>query len=128
VDLVDEHVIGVALHALEAEYGDAVPDRSGFPGEERLALLKECEARTPLMDLQLRDLAEDRAEFYAQQNDRNLLVGFTPERWAAFDIRQQRLALDAVVDEVVIRPIPKTRTRNAPFDPGLIDVVLKKRD
>ncbi|MFJ6083632.1 recombinase family protein [Streptomyces sp. NPDC092369] len=127
VDLVDEYVIGVALHALEAEYGDAVPDASAFPGEERLTLLKACEARTPTMDLQLRDLAEDRAEFYAQQNDRNLLVGFTPERWASFDIRQQRLALDAVVDEVMIRPIPKTRTRNAPFDPGLIDVVLKKR-
>ncbi|MEU9911420.1 recombinase family protein [Streptomyces sp. NPDC051001] len=128
VDLVDEYVITVAVPAMEEEYRDAVCDASTFPGEERLAILKACEARTPLMDLQIRDLEEDREEFYARQDDRNLLVGFTRERWTSFDIRQRRLALAAVVDEVVILPIPKTRSRNAPFDPGLIDVVLRRRD
>lgn len=127
-DLVDEYVVGIALQALEEEYGDTTCDESAFPGEERLAVLKASGAQTPLMALQIRDLEEDREEFYARKQDRNLLAGFTRERWASFDIRQRRLALAAVVGEVVIRPIPKTRTRNAPFAPGLVDVVLRGRD
>jgi hypothetical protein len=84
-----------------------------------------CKGPTPLTALQIRDLEEDRREFYARQEDRNLLARFTRERWVSFDTRQRRLAIAAVVDEVVIRPIPKDRTRNAPFDPDLIEVVLR---
>ncbi|WP_406473619.1 recombinase family protein [Streptomyces sp. NBC_01615] len=126
-DLVDEHVVGIAMCALEEEYSDTPRDESPFPGTGQLASLKAGGSPTSLAALQIRDLEEDRREFYAHQEDQNLLAGFTRARWASFDIRQKRLVLAAVVAEVVIRPIPKDRTRNAPFDPGLITVTLKKR-
>ncbi|MFB7373648.1 recombinase family protein [Streptomyces sp. NPDC056222] len=125
-DLVDARVEAVALRALEARYGGTEPDRSVFPAEEQLTKLRAAEDPTDLTRMQLRDLEEDRTDFYARQEDRNLLARFTRERWTSYDIRQKRLALAAVVESVVIRPIPRNRTRNAPFDPGLIEVTLKE--
>ncbi|MFB6529532.1 recombinase family protein [Streptomyces sp. NPDC056399] len=126
-DLVDAHVESVALRALEERYGDTEPDESAFPAEERLAGLRAVQNPTEQTRMQLHDLQEDRADFHARQEDRNLLAKFTRDRWAAYDIRQKRLALTAVIQSVVIRPVPKNRTRNAPFDPDLIEVVLKGR-
>ncbi|MBX9423018.1 recombinase family protein [Streptomyces lateritius] len=125
-DLVDAHVEAVALRVLEERYRDAAPDESAFPSEEQLALLRAYENPSEVTRIQLRDLEEDRKDFYAQQADRNLLARFTGERWDSYDIRQKRLALAAVVESVVIRPIPKDRTRNAPFDPTLIEVRFKE--
>ncbi|MDH6540658.1 hypothetical protein M2167_003193 [Streptomyces sp. SPB4] len=52
-------------------------------------------------------------------------MGLTPEMWQAHDVTAKREAIGSVVDAVVVRPVPKGRPRNAPFDPGLIEVVLK---
>lgn len=124
-DLVDAYVETVPLRALEEKYGHTAPDGSVFPAERQLAKLRACESPTDLARMQMRDLEGDQRDFYARQEDRNLLAGFTRERWASFDIRQKRLALSAVIEAVVIRPIPRNRTRNAPFDPSLIEVTLK---
>ncbi|MFI0984454.1 hypothetical protein [Streptomyces exfoliatus] len=124
---MDAHVEAVALRVLEERYRDAAPHESVFPAEDQLTRLRSCESPTDLTRMQLRDLEEDRREFYARQADRNLLARFTTDRWSSYDIRQKRLALAAVVESVVIRPIPKTRTRNAPFDPALVEITLKER-
>lgn len=126
-DLVDAHVEAVALRVLEERYRDTAPDESAFPAEDQLVRLRAFERPTDLTRMQLRDLEEDRRSFHAQQADRNLLARFTRGRWNSYDIRQKRLALAAVVESVVVRPIPKDRTRNAPFDPALIEVTLKER-
>ncbi|MGW8766661.1 recombinase family protein [Streptomyces sp. NPDC055815] len=126
-DLVDAHVESVVLRVLEERYRDRAPDESAFPAEEQLARLRACGSPTDLSRMQVHDLEEDRRDFYAQQADRNLLARFTRERWSSYDVRQKRLVLAAVVDSVVIRPIPKNRTRNAPFDPALVEVTLKER-
>ncbi|MFJ8657627.1 recombinase family protein [Streptomyces sp. NPDC093795] len=125
-DLVDAHVEAVALRVLEERYRDTAPDESAFLAEDQVARLRACENPTDLTRMQLRDLEEDRRSFYAQQADRNLLARFAPERWNSYDIRQKRLALAAVVESVVIRPVPEGRTRNAPFDPALVEVTLKE--
>ncbi|MFG2835183.1 recombinase family protein [Streptomyces zaomyceticus] len=126
-DLVDAHVESAALGALEERYGNTEPDESAFPAGERLAELRAVQNPTEPTRMQLHDLEQDRADFHARQEDRNLLARFTRDRWAAYDIRQKRLALAAVVHSVVIRPVPRNRTRNAPFDPDLVEVVLKAR-
>ncbi|MFE5592183.1 recombinase family protein [Streptomyces sp. NPDC056549] len=126
-DLVDAHVEAVVLRVLEERYRDADPDEAAFPAEEQMTRLRACVSPTDLIRMQLCDLEEDRRDFYAQQAERNLLARFTRDRWNSYDIRQKRLVFAVVVESVVIRPIPKNRTRNAPFDPALVEVTLKER-
>lgn len=124
-DLVDACVEATVLQALEERYAGVRPDQRPYPGEAQLTVLSACRAPTKLVSMQIRDLERDREDFYAQQRERNLLARFTGERWASFDIRQKRLAIAAVVESVVVYPIPKGRPRNAPFDPDLVEVVLR---
>ncbi|MBM9505734.1 recombinase family protein [Actinacidiphila acididurans] len=51
-----------------------------------------------------------------------LLGGFTRQRWTEFDLRQKRIAISAVIERVVVRPLPEGRSTRAPFDPALLDV------
>jgi hypothetical protein len=124
-DMVDRHVQEVALSALEDRYGSTSAELDRFPGEARLAELTADPKATPMTVMQIRDLEEERRLFHEARRQRNLLAGFRREHWDAFDMEEKRHALAAVIDSVVVLPIPKNRTRNAPFDPALIEVVLR---
>ncbi|MEU9717139.1 recombinase family protein [Streptomyces sp. NPDC047976] len=52
-------------------------------------------------------------------------MDLTLERWQALDVKTKREVIASLIDEIVVRPIPKGRPRNAPFDPGLIEVIPK---
>lgn len=50
---------------------------------------------------------------------------FTPQRWESLAMEEKRDAVALLIEAVVVRPIPKGRPRNAPFDSGLIEVIKK---
>ncbi|MGR4882034.1 recombinase family protein [Streptomyces sp. LARHCF249] len=47
------------------------------------------------------------------------------EEWQLLDTKGQRAVIATITDSIVVRPLPKGRTRNAPFDPALIEVIAK---
>ncbi|MFJ9178261.1 recombinase family protein [Streptomyces sp. NPDC102360] len=126
VDLVDEYVVGIALGALEERYSGRAADRRPFPAEQRLADLRACAEEEGHVAALIRDLEEDRKEFLASRANANLLAEFTRERWPQLDVSQRRLLLREVIESVTILPIPRDRSRNAPFDRTLIQVAFKQ--
>lgn len=95
-DLVDAHVESAVLDFLEARSANRLVDSS--PCATQLSHERE----TPLP------------------------AGFTREQWAGFDVSQKRQAIAAVIEKVVVHPLPKSRPRNAPFDSSLVEVVPRR--
>ncbi|MET9961282.1 recombinase family protein [Streptomyces sp. NPDC006326] len=52
-------------------------------------------------------------------------LGLTSEQWQAWDTNKKRETIASLIDAIVVHPIPHGRSRNAPFDPGLIEVAMK---
>ncbi|HEY5837114.1 recombinase family protein [Streptomyces sp.] len=98
MDLVDETVTGFVLAELVRRFGEA--GGGGDAGEHGS---------------------------YADWPDA-LLAGFTGRRWEEFDLRQKRIAIAAVVEAVLVRPLPEGRSTRAPFDPALLEVVWRGRE
>lgn len=69
--------------------------------------------RADLVDRHVEAFVRERAEL-------------TGERWQLLDTKGRRAVIASVVDSIVVRPLPKGRTRNAPFDPVLIEVIEKE--
>lgn len=55
----------------------------------------------------------------------DLLAKFTRGRWEKFELRQKRIAIGAVLQTVIVKPLPKGRATRAPFDPTLLEIVYQ---
>ncbi|MCX5612309.1 recombinase family protein [Streptomyces sp. NBC_00047] len=66
------------------------------------------------------DLLECHVEAFVRER-----AELTAERWQLLDTKGRRDMIASMVDSIVVRPLPKGRTRNAPFDPALIEVIAK---
>ncbi|MGW6950641.1 recombinase family protein [Streptomyces xanthophaeus] len=50
----------------------------------------------------------------------------TWQGWESLSMGEKREAIATIIEAVVVHPLPKGRSRNAPFDPGLIEVIKKR--
>jgi hypothetical protein len=78
------------------------------------------------LDEKIRDSERDKAAFDAEQASANFLSQFTEEKWKIWDIRQKRIAIDAVLSAVIVLPLPEGRSKRAPFDPTLLVPIWRK--
>jgi site-specific DNA recombinase len=108
MDLVDETVTALVLAELVRRYGppEGAPDRGRGSGQNGGQNGGQAAVAVP-------------------DWPKSLLAGFTARRWAEFDLRQRRIAVAAVVEAVIVRPLPDGRSTRAPFDPELLDVLWR---
>ncbi|MFI9723659.1 recombinase family protein [Streptomyces sp. NPDC052396] len=122
MDLVDRHIEELVTRALADRYGRLAPDHTPWPGQRELDALRAAE-HPPAGRVE--EAERQREAYLARQAARNLLAGFTEERWAAFGPGQKRTAIGEVLRAVVVRPLPPGRATRAPFDPGLLEPVYQ---
>ncbi|GGP72242.1 recombinase family protein [Streptomyces melanogenes] len=144
MDKVDKIVEGIVVGILEEQFSTITPDEKPWHGQGTLEslLLRRQELKDSYkegaidlsdylefkdsLDLQVKASEDDRESFLSEQASKNFLAGFTKARWDKFDLEQKGIAIETVLQAVIIHPIPKGRSRRAPFDPSLIEVVFKK--
>ncbi|MET9775361.1 hypothetical protein ABZ023_14065 [Streptomyces sp. NPDC006367] len=115
-----------------------------WEGEERLTALKSKKGSleskwvegtvsddqfyrlTPQLEEQIEALEEDRREHSAMEAARNTFSGWNRSKWAGTDLTQKRTAIGRIMHAAIILPIPKGRSKRAPFDAGLIKVIPRK--
>lgn len=142
-DYADKAIELVVVKVLKEQFSAMQPDERTWYGEETLngllakrreikdnydagtfSLAEYLEFRDS-NDAQISESQKDRSEFYAEQAAKNLLAGFTEEKWDGFDMRQKRQAAATVLQAVIIHPVPKGRSRSAKFDPELLEPVFR---
>ncbi|MFE5092053.1 recombinase family protein [Streptomyces sp. NPDC056638] len=144
MDKIDAAVSGIVVKVLEAQFAAFTPEAREWHGEATLARLRADLAQVKdaykagtisLGDYiefkddksaQIEESERDRDAFHKEQAAKNFLAGFTQEKWNGFDLQQRVKAIETVLQAVIIHPIPKGRSRRAPFDPSLIEVVFRK--
>ncbi|MFG2195833.1 recombinase family protein [Streptomyces sp. NPDC048639] len=143
MDLVDEAIEKLVLNVLAQRFSATEPQSEEWHGQstldslrERKRLLKDGYKSGQVqatdffeliaaLDDRIRESEKDRDDFLTEQEARNFLAGFTEERWKKFDLRQKQLAIGAVIQEVIVKPLPEGRATRAPFDPSLLEVVYR---
>ncbi|MCY0956379.1 recombinase family protein [Streptomyces sp. H27-H5] len=144
MDKIDYIVEEIVIRTLEQQYAAAQPEEKQWYGlatleklrlrkQELKALLKSealnmaeyIEFRDDI-DAKISDSEQDQRHFLEEQAARNFLAGFTREKWGAFDIKQKGKAIETVLQAVIVHPYPEGRSRSAPFDPNLIEVVYRR--
>ncbi|XMN06923.1 recombinase family protein [Streptomyces griseobrunneus] len=144
MDKIDAVVAGVVTKVLERQFAAIAPESRPWHGEETLKSLQKRKAdlmgayksgavdigeyieMRDGLDVQITACRVDRDEYYEQQAAKNFLAGFTRERWGEFDLHQRVKAVETVLQAVIIHPIPVGRSRRAPFDPDLIQLVFRE--
>ncbi|MFD9792313.1 recombinase family protein [Streptomyces sp. NPDC059070] len=144
MDKVDRVVEGIVVGILENQFSSLTPEEKAWHGQSTLEslLLRRQELKDKYkqgvldlsdylefkdhLDIQVGESEADRDSFLSEQASKNFLAGFTKGRWDDFDLEQKKTAIETVLQAVIIHPIPEGRSRRAPFDPSLIEVVFKK--
>ncbi|MFI6049035.1 recombinase family protein [Streptomyces violascens] len=144
MDKIDHAVEGIVVRTLEQQFSTITPEEKPWHGQRTLddLLARRQELKDKYkqgivdlsdylefkdnLDLQVKASQDDRDAFLKEQAAKNFLAGFTKARWDTFDLHQKGIAIETVLQAVIVHPIPKGRSRRAPFDPSLIEVVFKK--
>ncbi|MEW1673054.1 recombinase family protein [Streptomyces noursei] len=143
MDKIDRIVEGIVVRTLKDQFATLTPDEKTWHGQhtlerltarrqelkdaymaERISMADYLEFIDPL-DAQIKESQADRDAFYEEQAAKNFLAGFTEERWNDFDLEQKQIAIRTVLQAVIVHPLPEGRSRKAPFDPSLIEIVFK---
>ncbi|MEU9708024.1 recombinase family protein [Streptomyces sp. NPDC047967] len=142
--LVDEYLEELVVCALEARYKHAEPKARPWEGEERLGELrtKKATLSSKWMEGRLADedfyrlnselteridaLEIDKAEHQVQQSQENAFTGWDRSKWQDMDLTQKRMAISRIIQAVIIMPLPKGRSKRAPFDPNLLRVIPRR--
>lgn len=74
----------------------------------------------------IKTLQEEEQEHLRAESKRNLLRGWSREKWDQMELGEKKEAISQVVASVVILPVPKGRSDKAPFDPELLQVNWRK--
>lgn len=144
MDLVDKTVEKIVIKVLLKQYATKEPEHKEWYGEKTLSALRKTKAELKArfkegriegsdffelladLDEKIKDAEADKAQFEKEQASENFLSRFSVEKWESWDIRQKRIAIDAVLAAVIVLPIPEGRTKRAPFDPSLLVPVWRK--
>lgn len=78
------------------------------------------------LNQRIRELESERDEHLKAEARRNLLRGWSHEKWHAMDLAQKRQLIGEVIAAVIVMPLPEGRDKKAPFDPTLLRVSWKK--
>ncbi|MEU6959441.1 recombinase family protein [Streptomyces chrestomyceticus] len=144
MDKIDAAITGIVVKTLEEQFSSLTPEEKTWHGQATLDSLvaRRNELKDAYkggaidlgeylefkdhLDAQIKESQDDRSTFYEEQAAKNFLAGFSQHRWAEFDLKQKHTAIGTVLQAVIVHPIPKGRSRKAPFDPTLLEVVFKQ--
>ncbi|MFE9768942.1 recombinase family protein [Streptomyces sp. NPDC005808] len=74
----------------------------------------------------IKTLQEEQQDHLKKESKRNLLRGWSREKWGQMELEEKREVISEVLASVVVMPVPKGRTDKAPFDPTLLKVSWRK--
>ncbi|GLF99784.1 recombinase family protein [Streptomyces yaizuensis] len=143
-EAVDTYLDGLTLAYLEKHFAGTVAIPIPWRGKEKLKALKVQRKSVKdsvadgtaewgdVHDLLLRlnrnikTLEEEEKEHVRKEADRNLLRGWSREKWESFDFEQRQRAIGQVLAAVIVMPIPQGVSDKAPFNPALLKPVWRK--
>lgn len=141
---VDDHLEELVIRALEARYRVAEAKIAPWSGEEMLETVRQKKVTLeskwiegvvaddtfyralPELDEKIKGLEEDRQEHLAEQAQANSMSGWDRSKWEDMDLTQKRMAIGRILQAVIVLPIPKGRSRRAPFDADLLKTVPRR--
>ena len=70
----------------------------------------------------IKTLEEEERDHLKKESKRNLLRGWSREKWARMELDEKKEVISQVLASVVVLPVPEGRSDKAPFDPTLLKV------
>ncbi|MGB8938873.1 MAG: recombinase family protein [Streptomyces sp.] len=141
---VDKYLTGLLLAYLDKHFAGTPVKMTPWRGAEKLANLRrqrkeikhsvsEGEAEwsdvhdmITRLDRNIKALEEDEREHLRAERKRNLLRGWSRQKWKTMELADKREVIAQVFTSVVVMPIPEGVSDKAPFDPNLLKVSWRK--
>ncbi|MEF3112445.1 recombinase family protein [Streptomyces chrestomyceticus] len=141
---VDTYLEGLLLAYMDKHFAGTKVQTTPWRGQDKLATLrkqrksvKESVANgesewSDVHDLltrlarNIKTLENEEKEHLKNEAKRNLLRGWSREKWANMELAEQREVIAQVFASVVVMPIPEGVSDKAPFNPNLLKVSWRK--
>ncbi|MET9384709.1 hypothetical protein ABZY09_27480 [Streptomyces sp. NPDC002928] len=78
------------------------------------------------LERNIKTLQEEEQEYLRAEAKKNLLRGWSREKWGQMELDERKEVISQVLVSVVVLPVPKGRGDKAPFDPDLLRVSWRK--
>ncbi|MFG2329781.1 recombinase family protein [Streptomyces sp. NPDC048604] len=143
VEPVDRYLEGLTLAHLDEYFADTTAETVAWRGEEKLNVLRaqrqEIEESVAAGETawgDVRDLLArlnrnvegmvERREHLLAEAKRNLLRGWSREKWEGMGLDERREVISRVLARVLVLPVPTGVSDKAPFDPTLLRPVWSR--
>jgi DNA invertase Pin-like site-specific DNA recombinase len=144
VDPVDRYLEELVLSYLDKHFSGTEPKLTPWRGKEKLANLliqrKKVKASVEAgeadwddvhdmitrLTRNIRTLEEEERDHLKKESKRNLLRGWSREKWERMELDEKKEVISQVLTSVVVLPVPEGRSDKAPFDPNLLKVSWRK--
>ncbi|MBT2387465.1 zinc ribbon domain-containing protein [Streptomyces sp. ISL-11] len=80
------------------------------------------------LERNIKTLEEEEREHLKAEAKRNLLRGWSREKWSRMELDERRAVIAQIITSVVVLPIPPGVSDKAPFDPNLLKVSWRKEN
>ncbi|MGW7240621.1 recombinase family protein [Streptomyces sp. NPDC054804] len=141
---VDAFLEELVLSYLDKNFAGTKPQNVPWRGKEKLARLitQRKKVKDSVVDGEaewgdvhdmvtrlnrnIKTLQEEEQEHLKAESKRNLLRGWSREKWHQMELDEKKEVISQVLVSVVILPVPPGRSDKAPFDPDLLQVNWRK--
>ncbi|WP_078657958.1 recombinase family protein [Streptomyces rimosus] len=141
---VDEFLEGLTLAYLDKHFVGTKVKTIPWRGKEKLANLRKqrrdikdsvatgsadwSDVHDLLMRLNrtIQTLEKEEKDHLKAESKRNLLRGWSREKWGRMELDEKREVIAQVLTAVVVLPVPEGVSDKAPFDPNLLKVSWRK--
>lgn len=141
---VDSYLEGLALAYLGKRFAGTTPQVTPWHGKAKLASLRK--QRKDIKDSvttgeadwgdvhdvltrlarTIEVLEQEERDHLKSESRRNLLRGWSREKWGGLDLLERREVIGEIFTSIVVMPVPQGVSDKAPFDPTLLKVVWRK--
>ncbi|WP_406861798.1 recombinase family protein [Streptomyces sp. HUAS MG47] len=144
VEPVDRYLESLILARLDEYFADAATSAVAWRGEKKLTALRAqrraielsvVEGETAWGDVRellarvnrnVESLETERRDHLEAEARRNLLSGWSREKWDGMGLSERREVIARVLGSVLVLPVPKGVSDKAPFDPTLLRPVWRR--
>ncbi|MGI5196970.1 recombinase family protein [Streptomyces sp. CA-288835] len=141
---VDEFLEELMLSYLDKHFSGTKPTVVPWRGQDKLkALIQQRKAikasvadgeadwgdvhdMLTRLNRNIKALQDEEQDHLKKERKRNLLRGWSREKWGQMELDEKREVITQVLASVVVMPVPKDRSDKAPFDPKLLVVSWRK--
>lgn len=141
---VDSYLQGLALAYLDKHFAGTTAQVNPWRGKAKLASLRK--QRKDIKDSvttgeedwgdvhdvltrlarTIEVLEQEERDHLKSESRRNLLRGWSQEKWGELDLLERREVIGEIFTSIVVVPVPQGVSDKAPFDPTLLKVVWRK--